>query len=744
MRSAFTPTFLAVTLALLSIGRHAAASDLSAPTDSVDTLPEIRVDGLRDREATARDAVGLAPLKARSQDSARLLDSLPGVSLRGAGGFSALPAIHGLADDRLRVRNAGVSVPAACPNHMNAPLSYLDVNQADHLQVYGATAPVSLGGDHIGGVIVADPAAPRFAEAGTLLTGGELGASYRSNGNATAAHAMATLASDAVSLRYDGSTARSGDYHAARDFKPAGQAATGRGWLPGDTVGASGYKTENQSLTLAMRGQATQVDVKVDTQHSPYEGFPNQRMDMTGNDAYQIAAHLSARLAWGQLDARLYDQYVRHSMQFGEDKQYRYGSYNGMPMDTASHTQGGSVQAEIPLSDRRTLTLGSELQHNRLDDWWPPVGSFYGTMSPDTFWNIHNGQRDRLDVFGELGQRWNDALDGTFGLRLSTVRMNTGAVQGYNSTTLTSYSTDATAFNALDKQRTDHNLDLGAALHYVPAPGQAYELAYARKTRSPSLYERYSWSSMAMAAVMNNFTGDGNGYVGNPWLKPEVAHAFSLTADWRDPERAAWSLRLAPYYTHVNNYIDAARCGSALCGGSANLNAGTGFVTLQYVNQEAELYGVDLDGKLMLAEHTAYGRFDLSTRVAYTRGKNLTTGDNLYGIMPLNAKLALEQTQGGWSAALELQLVSAKHQVSQVRNEVQTPGYALFALRGRQAWKTFSVDVGIDNLLNRFYVDPLGGAYTGQGRTMSKAGIPWGIGVPGPARTFYAAFNYRL
>jgi iron complex outermembrane recepter protein len=735
-----SPAFLAVAMALSMLGRPAQADTGSASDESV-TLPEIRVEGHAVVDPSRLDARALTPLKARETDSARLLDAIPGLSLHGAGGFSALPVLHGAADDRLLIRADGVSVPSSCPNHMNSPLSYIDASKVDSIKVYNGSAPVSVGGDNIGGVVVVDPAAPRFADPGSTLSRGELGGYYRSNGKASGGHIAATVANDTVSLGYTGSTARAGNYTAAKDFKSAGPAASGQGWLNADMVGSSGYKTENHELALALRGDSELLEVKAGVQHSPFEGFPNQRMDMTGNDAYQLSMHFNGRYGWGTLDARLVDQYVRHSMQFGDDKQYTYGSYAGMPMETASHTQGGTLVATLPLTERDTLKLGAELQHYRLDDWWPAAGSS-GGMGPNTFWNINNGQRTRFDQFGEIEHAWSDRWNSVFGLRLSQVDMNAGAVQGYNTTS--TYATDAAAFNAADRHRTDRNVDLSALVRYAPEAGQRYELAYARKTRSPNLYERYGWASSSMAAVMNNFAGDGNGYFGNPNLKPEVANNLNFSANLSDPDNENWSLAFAPYYSYIQNYIDAERCGSTLCGGSSNLTVTNNYVTLQYVNQNAEIYGADLSGKLALLHASAYGRFDLTGKVSYTRGKNLSTGDNLYNIMPLNAKLALEQALGEWGSALELQLVDAKRDVSRVRNEITTPGYALLNLRGSRHWARVRVDFGIENLLNRYYVDPLGGAYTGQGKTMSRSGIPWGEGVPGPARTFYTSFNYSF
>ncbi|GHD72274.1 TonB-dependent receptor [Vogesella fluminis] len=724
----------AVGIAILGIGQQAAA-------DNTVTLPEVKVEGQSVDNHTRLQQEELASLKAQGPDAARLLQAVPGMSLRGAGGFSSLPVLRGLADDRLLVRTDDATVPASCPNHMNSPLSYMDASKVDSIQVYAGTAPVSVGGDNIGGVVIAESAPQAFATGGDLLVKGEVGAGYRSNGHASTARASATVANENISMSYTGSMAKAGNYKAAKEFKNPG-GSSGRGWLDGDTVGSSSYETQNHELAVAMRGDRHLWEIKAGAQHSPYEGFANQRMDMTGNDSYQASTHYAAEYDWGMLDARLYAQYVRHSMQFGDDKQYTYGGYAGMPMETASHTQGGTLTATLAADASNTWKVGGEFQRYRLDDWWPAVGMVTGMMSPDTFQNINNGKRDRLEAFGELAHRWSDTLDGLFGLRLGVVDMNSDKVAGYN--TMPAYATDAAAFNARDRHQTDYNVDLSMQLNFQPEAGKRYELAYARKTRSPNLYERYSWSSMGMAAVMNNYAGDGNGYFGNVSLKPEVAHNLSLASVWNDAANERWSIKFTPYYSYVENYIDAERCGTALCGGSTNLTVTDRYVTLRYVNQNAELYGADLDGKVALWKNPALGQIRLTGKVSYTRGRNLTTGDNLYNIMPLNGTFGLQQEQGAWRNTLEWQLVAAKHKLSRERNEFATPGYGLLNLRSRYQQKNYSIDFGVENLLNHHYTDPLGGAYTGQGRTMSKNGIAWGVGVPGPARSFYAGMTYSF
>ena len=71
-----------------------------------------------------------------------------------------------------------------------------------------------------------------------------------------------------------------------------------------------------------------------------------------------------------------------------------------------------------------------------------------------------------------------------------------------------------------------------------------------------------------------------------------------------------------------------------------------GFVYLQFVNQSARLYGVDVSGHSLLAKTGSYGSFTATGVLNSVRGENRTTGDNLYNIMPVNAKLAVVHSLG--------------------------------------------------------------------------------------------------
>ena len=183
-----------------------------------------------------------------------------------------------------------------------------------------------------------------------------------------------------------------------------------------------------------------------------------------------------------------------------------------MPMETRGIDTGYSLKTDIPFAEKNILRLGNEFHHFSLNDWWPPISATLGTMGPDTFLNINDGHRDRYAFFAEWESRWNKQVTTIFGLRNEQVRMDAGDVTGYNGQNMagimtTNYKRDSDAFNAGDHVRNDSNWDITALARFEPSLTGTYEVGYARKTRSPNLYERYAWSTMWMTSGMINWFG---------------------------------------------------------------------------------------------------------------------------------------------------------------------------------------------------------------------------------------------
>jgi iron complex outermembrane receptor protein len=690
-------------------------------------------------------------MRSATSDTASLLKGVPGLSLNPAGAVSSLPAIHGLADDRLRVKVDGIDLIASCPNHMNSPLSYVDPSDVSALTVYAGIAPVSVGGDSIGGAIIADTRSAPFASNGESRgVEGELGSFYRSNNDGIGGNASASFDTENVSLRYNGSWSRSDNYTAGGDFKNTAMTGRPGHTLPLDEVGSTAYETRNHALEFAWKDDNSLFQARVGYQDMPEQMYPNQRMDLLDNE--QVLVNLSWRQdrEWGVFEARAWHESVDHYMDFGPDKRFWYGTASappiapavgsscspigfltcaaGMPMYSDSTNLGADMDFSILLDDRGILRVGTKVVQYRLDDYWSPSG---GGMWPGTFLNIADGHRDRAALYGEWEAHPGSAWTTLLGARYERVTTDAGEVHGYATEVPApgNQVPDAMVFNVTDHKRVDDNVDLTALAKYTRSDHFDVEFGLARKVRSPNLYERYTWSTWTMAAVMNNFVGDGNGYVGDATLKPEVAHTASATLDWHAVDRS-WEIRATPYFTRVSDYVDAV----ALPGWMPDQ-----FNVLRYANQDARLYGLDLSASVTWDSDR--GKWNAAAVVAYSDGENRDTGDALYNIMPLNARLSLGHQVGSWDNSLEVLLVDRKDDLSAVRNEVPTAGYGLVNLRLSRSWSMVRVDIGVENLLDRFYYLPTGGAYLGQGSTMMVAMTQWGTAVPGMGRSVYAGLN---
>lgn len=628
----------------------------------------------------------------QTDDTTQLLQSIPGTSVYNTGGVSGLPVIHGMNDDRVNTLINGMPLPSACPNHMNAPLSYITPAGVGAFTTVNGITPVSQGGDSIAGTVIANSPPPEFAAPGeTIHVSSEIAGFYRSNNDNYTTSIGTTVANDTYSVNYTTSFSTAGNYNGGG----------GDGEMP-----SSEYRAFNQMVTGAARGTDDMITLQFGHQYIPYQGYPNQYMDMIDNRSYFGNAAYERSFGWGQLSTRVFIQTVDHEMNFLNDKGGTDNGEGGMPMLTDALNVGYRIAAKIPLNERDTINVGNEFYYNWLDDYWPAVaGSMM--MGPDKYVSINDGVRNRLGTFAEWEARWNNRWSSLVGVRNDTVWMDTGDVQPYDQTPgmMNLDAEAAAAFNARGHARTDVNFDWTALTRFTADENQTYEVGYARKTRSPNFYERYAWGTGTMSSSMIGWFGDGNGYVGDIGLKPEVAHTFSATADWHGGGDVPWRLRITPYYTYVENYIGVEKVRDF----TDVVGDPTGFSQLRFANHDAQFYGVDIGASTELWESEALGRFTLFGSLGFVRGQDLNTDTNTYQQMPLNSRLTLAHDRGPWSAAAEVVAVADKSKVDGTRNELKTDEYALFNLRASYGVGPARVYFGVDNVFDTAYDLPLGG-----------------------------------
>lgn len=667
-------------------------SEKEAPIHLDAMVIETKSDGFSTSQHGNISSEDISNKQSQVTDTAKLLEDTSGMSFQSGGGISSLPIIRGLNDNRVKIEVNGMTVDSICPNHMNPALASIDRSNIGSISILKGITPVRMGGDSIAGTIVVDSATPEFAVEGEgILIDGNLSGFYRSNGDAFGGSVSAGIANEFVRFDYTGSNTQS------RNYKDGNN----------NTVKSTSYKNQNHAFALSFNKDDHLLEIRGGQQYIPYQDFPTARMDLSNNDSIFGNMHYNGIFDWGTVDSRLFLENTSHTMNFREDRM----APEPMPMVTKGINYGYKLQFEVPSDqDDSIFRFGSEFKSSGINDFWPATSNRASMMGPNPFINLNKATRDHFGVYVEWEKPWSDEWQTVLGFRYDRIMADTGDVQGYNNFSNDFIVTDyeqAQDFNALDHERNFNLFDVSLLIQYAPNDWINYTLGYARKNRAPSLQELYPWSTSPMPMTMIGWFSDGNGYVGNIDLEVEIAHNISFTTNLSDPsEEKRWNLEISPFFSYVEDYIDADLCQEC------RRQPGNGFSYLRMANHDAYLWGVDVTGDMDLFTDPTYGDFSTNTVMSYVRGKR-TDNNNLYHMMPFNLKLGLNHQLGGWKSSFDMQFIDSKDDVQQLRNELTTSSYILLNLNTSYKWEHVSIDVGIDNLLDKQYYAPLSGVYIG-------------------------------
>ncbi|MDX1698598.1 MAG: TonB-dependent receptor, partial [Thiohalobacterales bacterium] len=273
-------------------------------------------------------------------------------------------------------------------------------------------------------------------------------------------------------------------------------------------------------------------------------------------------------------------------------------------------------------------------------------------------------------------------------------------------------------FNAADRSQNDTNVDWVARFTRPVSAVMDVEIGFARKTRSPSYQERYLWVPLQSTGGL----ADGNVYIGDINLDPEVAHQVELGLNMATG-KAYFEPRI--FYRDVSDYIQGVPTTNP---DALALNADT----LQFANVDATLYGADAAWGYAIDNHWSLGGI-----VSYVRGKRDDIPDNLYRIAPLNGTLGLTYAAGTWDMTAEGVFYDSQDKVSSTNNETESGGYALMNLYGKyDLRRNLSLSGGVWNVFDRRYAPHV----TGINRAMGSD-VGMGERVPGDGRNFYLALR---
>ena len=695
-----SPKPLAPTVLALAVS--ALFSPLAAQAaESASTLPEVTVSAssLQGFSTSATTMEPTPAQRASTADTSSLLNQIAGAGVVRNGPLTGIAELRGLMGDNVNVQVNGMSITPACPNHMDPPLHYITPQTLGTLTVYPGIAPVSVGGDHIGGAIVAESAPPQFGAGSGLTMHGKVNAAADSSNRGSSLLLGATAANDRMSLGYTGQWLNGGNLR----------------W-PGGTVADTGYHALNHDLTFGLKLPSDGLlQLDASQHHTRNAGTPALPMDMALDKADSYSARYTGKLGAGLLSVKAYHHTIDHLM---DNFSLRKVMPGGMAMQAPATSTDKGAAIDYTLPDGANTWRGGLSWHGNDFQAYSLAASGNPMSKRD---NITPSTRRHLGAYGEWERAWTPQWDTRFGLRADQIKTDAAPVTALGMAPNAMTRADQAKFNAATRAFTDNNWDVVLQTRFKASENATYTAGIARKMQSPSLLQRYLWSPANASAGM----ADGRTYLGNLALQPEVADTLDLGADWHG---AGWRIAPSAYYSRVHDYIQ----GTPIARKDA-----AGLPVLQYNNVQAELYGLDMNWSLAMGLPRGVS---LDGVVSYVRGKRTDVPDNLYRIAPLRATTNLRYATGPWSANLQWVLAAKQTEVSAYNGEKPTGGYGVLNLHGAwQASPALQLTAGLNNLFDKNYADALSGI-----NRVSGGDLPVGARIPGAGRSVFFGLNYAL
>ena len=603
---------------------------------------------LGEREASFDEDSILADQPRRGHtDAARLLALLPGASLNDNGALSGQIQYRGMTGPRMDVRVDGMRIPAGGPNWMDPPMHYAPIALLESVTLKRGIASVTSGG--IGGHAQARWKRPAYGTDGWHPSL-DFDASARSVDEGTSAGLIVGAANQRQRFFLAGST------ESAQDYAAAAATVIGTEFERHAHGGGYGFAAGAHAFDASY--------YRIDTDAA---GTPSLPMDIEFFDSQLWRGEYGFRKGDYALSLSVGGSAIGHAMN-------NHGlrpapDFSALPLPPFAGTDRRRAAAESDGFEARvrfSLPLAGSIVTSGFD--WLREDHDAVVRDPDfaPFFahNFADVRQKHAALYGQWAGAIGRAATLEAGVRLGRVQSSAGQVDAFPARLVDAnpaawpLGTPPRAvwalrqrFNVANRNAQHDLADWLIRLQRDQGAGWTYELAVARKSRTPLYQELFLWIPLEVNAGL----GDGNNYVGDARLKAEVSHQAEAGIQWAGA-RGHFSARV--HYRRVADYIQ----GVASTDGLVNAVSGraNGDPTpMRFANVDAELYGVDLTFNIELA-----ASLFLDGNAAYVRGKRRDVADNLYRIAPPNMRLGLSWRRQPLRVTVEQALVAKQNNLS--------------------------------------------------------------------------------
>ena len=602
-----------------------------------------------------------------SSDGGDFLTQINGVSMSRFGGRGIEPIVRGQTQTRLNILLDGAYIHGGCPNRMDPPASWAALETYESVTVLKGVQTLAYGGGGSGGTVLFERDTRDLAQEKGVH--GRVSTLFSDNGIKN------DVLADVVAAGEKGYVRGIGEIKNVDNYEDG----------DGREVRSS-YDHEQGGIIIGLTPTEDRL-FEFSYEHNSFSDalYPGDGMDSPTEDGDIFRLRYLDKPASDYIDnikAEVYLSDVDHLM---DNYSLRPNMGVKMATPTTSKTTGGRIVLDSTLG-KTQWQYGIDLQQNERNAVLNNMTSG-SAVTASIMWP--NNEIKQLGIFGEGTTKIASNTKLKYGLRVdqvdatankSDIKVGMGAGHSANQSYNHYYGVTAE-----DQSETN----VGGLLRYERELGNGLSLftGLSRSVRTADATER----------GINKWTAPGKEtarWIGNPNIKPEKHHQFDVGLSKNSSKLA---LSGVVFFDKVNDYIlrDTAR------GQDGILQSDGADI---YRNVDAELYGIELDGKLALTEN-----LDLSGSLAYVRGTNTTDGNRpIAQTPPLNGKLQLDYSGGKWGLGTRVNFASNQDRVDDFsKQEVgETAGHGTLDLYGNyQINKTFSMRAGIDNVLDKTYAE---------------------------------------
>lgn len=632
------------------------------------------------------------------QEGGDILRNILGVDGSRMGGHGIDPNIRGQSQTQLNVILDDAYLHGGCPNRMDPPTSFANIETYDSVRVIQGVETLQYGTGGTGGTILFERSLPEMGTHGRIEAGaGNNG--YKQSTTAEVTHRGEQGYVRAFSVNKDGSKYKDGN---------------------GNTVNTS-FSTEHNGVIAGITPKAGErIEVSAEkivthnalfqgsTMDAPYDEMNILRMKYRSTNKVGFVDGIKADLSYAA-DQHLMDNYS-----------LRTPGAMRMKSPTTSNTLAGKLALTSKLSDKTSIDYGLNVQ--RVDRHADLVNTATNAI---TSYNWPSVRTDRSGVFAEGLHKLTTDSRIKAGLRLDKVSAQADDMTrvgiGASTTAATMYSR-VNGYTGDGKVNEDHASAL-ARYELDLAKDLTWFTGVSRTMRTADETERF-FANGASVNPTGNVSGalgsSGSAWVGNPNLAPEK-HIQLDTGLNKQTNNYGW--RATAFYDSVEDYIlRDQRIVNFTNTTTATTTANAGKITT-YRNINATLYGAQLEGFTNLSFATLAGG------LSYVNSHNDSDGRNIAQTPPLSGYVALNKQMGdlGLGARFRFQQQQGNIDTLSGLDTGKTPAWSVLDLYGSyKINKSVKLMAGVDNVFDHAY-------YQHVARVDSYSGNTYNVYEPGRA-----------